>query len=360
MDVKAKKIAVLCNYELLPTRVGGMDYFFWMFDEKCKENNIEVDWFFPNISSHGNYSKLTIIDTNYQNVEVIFARYCETNDENYSFIIAHFVELCSPVFKKINELSKAKIIAVDHNPRPLNGYPLKKKIVKRIKGLLYSKYIDTFVSVSNYSENQLVKEFGAQINKKILVIFNGLDIRKFKKKVSFNSNSNFVIACHLRKDKGIQDVILAVNEIKSDIKIPFTITIYGEGHYKEELKKMIATFSLQNYFIFKGSIANLHEVYCNYDYLIHPSHGETFCYSVVESLLSNLPVITNNQGNVLGLVHHNRNGFLYQDNQIQELKNILKCVLNNEIKIENGLKNEQKVINLSLDKMVASYIHLLS
>ena len=26
-----KRIAVLCNYELLPERVGGMDYFFWQF-----------------------------------------------------------------------------------------------------------------------------------------------------------------------------------------------------------------------------------------------------------------------------------------------------------------------------------------
>jgi glycosyltransferase involved in cell wall biosynthesis len=35
----------------------------------------------------------------------------------------------------------------------------------------------------------------------------------------------------------------------------------------------------------------------HYDYLIHPSHGETFGYTVLESLLSNLPVVTTaNQG----------------------------------------------------------------
>ncbi|MDG2432747.1 MAG: hypothetical protein P8M54_09850, partial [Flavobacterium sp.] len=55
-----KRIAVLCNYKLLPERVGGMDYFFWQFDANCKLNNIQVDWFFPNTAKHGQYSMLTI------------------------------------------------------------------------------------------------------------------------------------------------------------------------------------------------------------------------------------------------------------------------------------------------------------
>lgn len=359
MDVNVKKIAVLCNYELLPTRVGGMDYFFWLFDEKCKKDNIEVDWFFPNKSTHGKYDTLNIIASDYNNVEHFFTEYISKHQCKYSHIITHFVEVCSPIFKRMKLISNAEISVVDHNPRPLNGYPFKKRVEKRVKGFLYSKYIDTFIGVSNYSKNQLIKEFGFQISKKTFVIFNGLDVQKFKQKEHFNSNSNFIIACHLRKDKGIQDVIEAVNQIKSDVTIPFTITLYGEGYYEEELRKRIKAFSLEEYFIFKGSISNLHEVYCNYDYLIHPSHGETFCYAVVESLLCNLPVITNNQGNVLGLITNNSNGFLYNDNQIHELKSILKNVLNNKIQIENGLQKESKVTNLSLDKMVDNYLNLL-
>ena len=71
--MESRKIAVLCNYELLPTRVGGMDYFFWQFDAKCKENNIQVDWFFPNKSSHGAYDKLTIFDSKGKAVESFFS-----------------------------------------------------------------------------------------------------------------------------------------------------------------------------------------------------------------------------------------------------------------------------------------------
>ncbi|HCQ12002.1 MAG TPA: group 1 glycosyl transferase, partial [Flavobacterium sp.] len=145
MDVKAKKIAVLCDYELLPTRVGGMDYFFWLFDKKCKENSIEVEWFFPNKAVHGDYSKLQIIESNYENVAHFFTDYILKNQVNYSTIITHFVEVCSPIFRKMKQISTAKIIVVDHNPRPIAGYSFRKKLEKKVKGFLYSKYIDLFV-----------------------------------------------------------------------------------------------------------------------------------------------------------------------------------------------------------------------
>lgn len=355
------KIAVLCNYELLPTRVGGMDYFFWLFDEKCKENNIEVDWFFPNIAIHESYKKLTIIDTNYQNVEVFFANYCEINKEDYTFVITHFVELCSPVFKKISSLTSAKIIAVDHNPRPLNGYSLKRKILKRLKGLLYSKYIDLFVSVSDYSKNQLIKEFGIQIKNKTKVIFNGLDTHKFVKKTNYNFKNKFIVASHLRKDKGIQDLIYAIAMLHKEIPLNVSIDVYGKGYYEDFLKNLTLQLKVDSYFNFKGSVNDLNQIYYQYDYLIHPSHGETFCYSVVEALICRVPVITTkNQGNVLGLVENRTNGFLFEVENKRQLKAILKEIILDNLQIDNSVNYNAKVDEMTLDKMIYNYLKLIN
>jgi glycosyltransferase involved in cell wall biosynthesis len=351
------KIAILCNYQLLPERVGGMDYFFWDFDKKCKENNIQVDWFFPNQATHGNYSDLTILSSDTKSVEHNFTVFCEQNKTEYSHIITHFVELCTPFFSKIKKISNAKIIAVDHNPRPLKGYSIKKKIQKKLKGILFSSYIDVFVGVSEYSKNELVKDFGNQIKSKILVIPNGLDVSKFKQKTDFISNNKFIVACHLRKEKGIQDLITAVKEIKG---FDFSIDIYGEGYYKEELDKMVEAFSLQKIFNFKGSVSDLNEIYYQYDYLIHPSHGETFCYSVLESLLCNLPVITTrNEGNVLGLVKENQNGFLFDASRTDQLKEILLNILNQNYILENNSVINDNLHTFSLTKMVDNYFGLL-
>jgi glycosyltransferase involved in cell wall biosynthesis len=356
--VVTKKIAMLCNYELLPERVGGMDYFFWLFDEKCKANNVSVDWFFPNSASHGNYSSLNIISSDYEEVETYFNQ--KYTHQNYSHIITHFIELCTSFYKTIQQKGNAKIIAVDHNPRPLLGYPLKKRLQKKIKGFLFSNYIDVFIAVSDYSKKQLVSEFGAQIKSKTKVIFNGVDTDKFVKKTDFTFKGKFITASHLRKDKGIQDLILAVRDVKKQCDIPFTIDIYGKGDYQEVLAKMTTDFDLNEVFHFKGSVSNLNELYSTYDYLIHPSHGETFCYSVVESLISNLPVITTkNQGNVLQLVEENKNGFLFEEQNHQQLKEILHNILNNIVTINTLLDENSKLTKLSLKAMVDNHFTLL-
>lgn len=355
--INTRKIAVLCNYELLPDRVGGMDYFYWLFDKKCKENNINVDWFFPNMASHGEYSKLNIYSSDYDNVENYFLLH-HTQD-SYSHMITHFIEVCTPFYKKIKEVSNSKIIVVDHNPRPLNGYRLKKRIEKKVKGILYSKYIDLFVGVSQYSVNQIVLEFGNQIKNRAIVIHNGIDTNRFIKKTNFEFNKKFIVTSHLRQDKGIQDLIEAVHEIRKIEPINFTIDLYGKGDYGLILQKMIDEYSLSTIFNFKGSVSNLNELYHKYDYLIHPSHGETFCYSVVESLICNLPVITTkNQGNVLGFVKENTNGFLFEEGNIVQLKEILENILRNN-KVLDFSKDMTIITKLSLQNMVDNYCNLI-
>ncbi|MFV8392937.1 glycosyltransferase family 4 protein [Flavobacterium sp. LB2P6] len=351
------KIALICNYELLPERVGGMDYFFWMFDAKCKENGIKVDWFFPNQSQHGDYSKLTIFNSNYQNVENYFLDFCILNQTPYSFIITHFIELCTPFFKKIKQVSNAKVVAIDHNPRPLGGYPIKKRIEKRVKGILFSRFIDVFVGVSDSTKKELILDFGIQIKNKTSVILNGIDVLKFKRKNDYISHNKFIVASHLRKEKGIQDLLLAVKDLKS---YNFTIDIYGKGYFEVELRKMIQDFKLEKIITLKGSVSNLNEIYSDYDYLIHPSHGETFCYSVVESLLSGVPVITTkNQGNVLGLVVENKNGFLFEESNILALKEILENILSGKYLLEDYSEISRGLHDLSLNNMIENHFKLI-
>ncbi len=360
MGQSVKRIAIVCSYELLPERIGGMDYFFWMFDQKCNTNGIQVDWFFPNESRHNGYSELTIFSSDHQNVEEFFYNYCLNNKPLYTNVFTHFVELCTPIFKKIKKETKAKIIAVDHNPRPIEGYPLKIKIKKRLKGLLYIHYTDVFVSVSEYSRENLIREFGSSIRKKTLVIFNGIEIEKFKKKINFEFKGKFIVASHLRFEKGIQDLIIAVKELVKEADYQFTIDLYGSGVFKDSLQDMVKKYKLEKYFIFKGSVANLHELYTNYDYLIHPSHGETFCYSVIESLLSNLPVITTKEhGNVLGMVLENENGFLFEREDTQGLKVILSYILNQKKGIKDCTEVNKAVNRFSLETMVDNYLNLL-
>lgn len=359
MDMSERKIAILCNYELLPERVGGMDYFFWMFDEKCKEKGLQVDWFFPNQSTHGGYSTLTVFDSNYQNLEKYFFDFCVKNQTNYCFVITHFIELCTPFFKKIKQFSKTKIVAIDHNPRPINGYPFKKRIEKRIKGFLFSRYIDQFIGVSNYTVAEIINDFGKQVKSKTTTIYNGVVIKDIKVRKQRNLiNPSFVVVSHLRESKGVQDLILAVSKLPSPILSRIRIDLFGDGPYKDFLVKSVQENYLNSNFRFMGSQPNLNELYCQYDYMLQPTHMECFSLSILESLAANVPVITTNVGGNEEVVVNEENGYIFNVKDIIALTEILEQVYLGNKKIEVDTRTVIQN-NFSLDQMVENYLALL-
>jgi len=354
-----KKIAVICNYELLPERVGGMDYFFWDFDQKCKKNNIDIDWFFPNESNHGNYSNLTIYSNNNESLENHFLTFCTQNKTDYTHVITHFVELCTPFFYKIKKMSNAKIITVDHNPRPLNGYSFKKKINKKLKGFLFSKYIDVFVGVSAYTLNAILSDFGSHLKNKVKTIYNGVILDSILVRNNRNTQKpTFLVASHLRESKGIQDLIEAVNLLSSEIKNEINITIYGDGPYKKQLIEKIKEYNLENSFVFMGSKANLNEIFCQYDYMLQPTHMECFSLSILESLSANVPVITTNVGGNTEVITNEENGYVFEVENIELLSQILEDVYLGNKKIL-GNTRELIINSFSLPKMVENHFKIL-
>lgn len=356
-----KRIAVICNYELLPERVGGMDRFFWLFNQECLHLNYQIDWFFPNSSNHGQYSELHIIapDKN-QTLEHKFLSYSESQNNKYDVLITHFLELCTSFSKKVKlHNPKTKFIAIDHNPRPIGGYPLKKKIEKRIKGLLYASYTDLFVGVSDYTRKNILIDFGQHLNKKTIVVYNGIEFQQYKiRKNRAILHPTFLVACHLRASKGIQDLIEAVNMLPTEIKSQISIDIYGKGDYKSHLESLISKYNLHANFNFKGSVNNLYDVYYQYDYLLQPTHMECFSLSILESLSANVPVITTSVGGNEEAIEHSKNGYIYKPKDILTLKEIIQNVFEGKLAIT---ENTRLLIetNFTIDKMVTEHINLI-
>ncbi|MFY0714772.1 glycosyltransferase family 4 protein [Seonamhaeicola sp. NFXS20] len=358
MGLKTKKVAIICNYKLLPNRVGGMDYFFWAFDEKCKANNVEIDWFFPNTSNHGNYSSMNIM---FPDTDMVLETFVlQAVKVKYDVVFTHFVELCTSFYCQLKKKTEAKIIAVDHNPRPLQGYPLKKRIKKRLKGWLYSRCIDQFIGVSKYTTNEILQDFGSHLKTKTSVIYNGIIINDIKPNLNRNvTYPKFIVVSHLRASKGIQDLIDAVNKLPESIKEKLKIDIYGEGPYESELRKKVSLFKLEPVFNFKGSVHNLNELYCLYDYMIQPTHMECFSLSILESLAANVPVITTPVGGNLEVVRHGVNGYIFKAKDVLGLKNIIEAVFLGKEQIEENTRTLIE-ISFSIDIMVAHYYKLIS
>jgi len=353
-----KKIAVICDYVLRPDRIGGMDRFFVLFDTKLKEQGHIVDWYVTNYTLFNYYEKLTISSAKGKKVEQLFLDICASEKKEYNIIITHFTELCTPFYKQYHQLFlKSKIIAVDHNPRPLDGFSLKKKLKKRIAGLLYSQYIDQFIGVSKYTVHHILKDYGTLLKKKTQVIYNGIDTRVFIKR-TVSKNNRFIVASHLRVSKGIQDLIKALSLIDEKYLKHVVIDVYGEGPYESNLKELTQKYNLENNIIFKGSSAKLHELFCEYNYMIQPTYMECFSLSILESLSANVPVITTTVGGNLEVVVHGENGFIYKPGDCKKLSTILKDIIcgEKEIKKTTSILIEQEYY---LEKMVSEHINIL-
>ena len=351
------KIAIVCQYELIPSRIGGMDYFFVAFQEEVNKLNIEIDWYFPNMPSFDLYKDFTIITHPVPENKLV--ENCKQGEKEYDLIFTHFVELCTPTFKELKKYSQAKIIAVDHNPRPLNGYPLKKRIIKKIKGLWYSRYIDKFVGVSEYTKRELIKDFGNQINKKTIVIYNGIVTRDIIKRNDRSfQNPKFVVISHLRESKGIQDVIKAVALLKEELKCKIHIDVYGDGPYKDNLVNLCKELKVVNNFNFKGSTGEVKKILANYDYLLHPTYMECFSLTILESLGANVPVITTPVGGNEEVVKDGINGFILPAKDSEKWSEVIEKLCLGKLSIKGNTFQEIEK-QYAIERMVQNYIKLI-
>lgn len=360
---KRNYIAVVCNYQLKNNRIGSMDRFFIAFNKACIDKGYIVDWFFPKSRKSELYDEVIFYSDNDSSIEVLFLNHINITEVSYNYIFTHFIELFTPFYKEVKSKLNCKIIAVDHMSRPLGGFSLKKLLKRKIKYLIHGKYIDKVIAVSQYIKNQNLKDYSYGLKSKIDVIYNGIDSELYGGSNQLKSKTpevfNFIVVSHLVYEKGIQDLILAMSNLDYKILEKITIDIYGEGIYRSTLVDLVNTYGLVDVFKFKGSIDNLYAMYSNYDFMIQPTYMEAFSLSILESLCSNVPVITTTVGGNVEIIKDGVNGYLFEPKNIEELKYIINSICDNKIRLEESNTYEDIRNEYTLDSMVDNYLKLL-
>jgi glycosyltransferase involved in cell wall biosynthesis len=225
---------------------------------------------------------------------------------------------------------------------------------------LYSRYIDLFVGVSQYTVHEIIKDFGTHLERKSKVVYNGISYEQFQKRKDRNlQKPTFLVACHLRYSKGIQDLIAAVALLPQNILSDLKIDVYGEGDYQSVLEGLINRYHLYNNFVFKGSVSNLYTIYHQYDYLLQPTHMECFSLAILESLSANVPVITTPVGGNEEVIATGVNGFILPVQNPQAWCDLLEQLFygNNKIITYTSSLIERE---FSIEKMVANYVALIN
>lgn len=154
-------------------------------------------------------------------------------------------------------------------------------------------------------------------DKRIYKVINTIDTEGFIKKINKSAvleKSKYIILFvgELRKIKGLDLFIKSVSLIEKDLLNQTEIWIIGDGVIKNDLKKMILSFSLSNIKLL-GKI-NHEEIayyYKNCDLFVLPSIYEHFGLVLVEAAIAGKPLIASKYcGGAYDLIEEGKNGYI--------------------------------------------------
>lgn len=206
----------------------------------------------------------------------------------------------------------------------------KAKIYKSIQDL-------TFVSVSEWCK-QKAQESKITKAKKVIKIFNGIDLKKYRpvdrdglrKKYDIGLEKRIILfgAMHYSLDirKGYGDIRNVQLLLKNDSDILWMT--FGEGslnsfkRLKNEFQQEVIQFGRIQDEELLNSIYNLADVF------LIPSRSETFCQTAAESLASGTPISGYNYSAISELIVHGQEGYLAKPFEVTDLVKGLSFLIN--------------------------------
>lgn len=185
---------------------------------------------------------------------------------------------------------------------------------------------------------------------KTRVIYNLIDTSKIinkaneKRDIELNKNElNFVSVGRLHKQKGYDILIDVLNELNEKKLLPnnFKFRLYGDGPERENIKKKIKDYNLNDKVFLMGQVMNPYKYIKNSDLFLLPSRYEPFGLVIIESMTLKVPVLATKNHATNKIISHKENGYI-TNNSYNGLYDGIKYFIKNldELKkYKNNLKN---------------------
>lgn len=224
---------------------------------------------------------------------------------------------------------------------------------------IYDK-IDVLISPSQYLADGYEKNFIT--NRKVNVIWNGIDVDKYKQIKKKPSNKiRFTYIGYLGHHKGIQVFLDAAKMSKYRDKIE--INFAGSGENVEAYQDFVKNNGLADTVNFLGRVPNseIMQVYEKTDvYVLASIWPENQPVSITEAMSCGIPVITSDIGGSVELVEDGVTGFHFKAGSAADLAAKMDYFAENPEKISefgrNGLqKIEPFTFSEQVKKIVAKY-----
>lgn len=235
------------------------------------------------------------------------------------------------------------------------------------KGLLLRKIVfrtcfkrcDTVIAISKSVKNSLIQRYGEQFEHKIKIVYNGVDLDKFKPKLDTSIENtqppvNIIYVGRLFKAKGVDILVKSLAKISH--KKNFVCNIIGDGPEKENIEGLIKKYNLEDKVVLRGVQKNVPDWLNKSDIFVHPATWEEgFGITIAEAMSCGLICIAFNKGALPEIIDSGKNGFLI-DQVSEELlsEKISYCIehIDDEELVEIRKKACESSKRFSIDKTV--------
>jgi glycosyltransferase involved in cell wall biosynthesis len=254
---------------------------------------------------------------------------------------------------------KIPLINTYHNT---SGFGKKDRIVS----FLFKRKFKLFIGVSESVKGTMKDYFKIPL-KKIKVIYNGVDTKKFTNVQSVKKDNKIIFGSigRLTEAKGFDLLIKAAQEIAKDHEDVY-FKIAGDGPLKDSLRKLSSDYGIADKVEFLGNVTDIPSFLSGIDIFVAPSRYEGFGIALVESMAAGKPIIVSNLDvfkEILKIDERSISNYLvtnygviFKSQNVQSLVDAIKWMIDNRAQWPEFAKNSRnRAMDFDISKTVSQH-----
>lgn len=280
----------------------------------------------------------------------------------------HFA-LSSAVIKASKKHS-LPIVGTNHfMPENLVHYlHLPKKLEDVIKSIAWTQFRNVFENLDHVTSPtktaaRLVKKTG--FSRDVKPISNGIDLKKFhpsndgkhiKDKYGLPDAPIFLFVGRLDKEKNVDILLKAIAKIPKNIPMHFAVA--GKGKMRESLEKLADKLKIRDKVTFLGFVPDkeLPYLYGAADCFVIACEAELQSIATMEAMATGLPVIAVDAMALPELVHHGKNGYLFDlDDRDSLALHIQRMSSDESLRKNMAQKSLEIIASHDIDKAIEEF-----
>ncbi len=242
---------------------------------------------------------------------------------------------------------KKRIITTIHSFSFLNASELYKRFVLAVS--------EKVLFVSNYQMNMYIQEYPSRLRKKCSVLYNGIDSTKFEKKYDvpdIYQNARTVmklcVVGNIRQARTYEVIIEAMHRLRLEGIKNIGLYIVGntpkeEKYLLDYYKNLCNEYGIDDIVHFVGGRNDVPAILQHSDIYIMSSI-ETFGISIVEAMMSGVPVIVNDFDVMKEVTGDGKLAMLYKTNDATDLFEKLQLMMRNIDQYKNQAADRIKFV----------------